>query len=583
MTPVRAEAIRTLYLQMRNSALSAMVVSVYMIGTAAFYTRWPPIAAWACIQVATQIARELLIAAWRRRRRDDAELAAWARAYTIYMGFIGCLWGSTIFLFAHPAQPISVALTLCCLYSIAAGSVPANAYNPPGLAALVGFMFVPIVVRLLATGAPGYILLGVATGLYGVAMLGMCRVQARTLDEGFRIRFENTALLAELTVQKAEAEAARRHAEQASLAKSQFLAAASHDLRQPLYALSLFSASLDELRLDAEGRSVVGNIQGSIGAMEQLFNGLLDLSKLDAGVVRAALGPVSIDALFDRLSQYFHPIAVERGLDLRLRSDGEWVTSDAVLLEQVLGNLVGNALRYTTQGGVLVAARPRVSGAGPGDTRLEVWDTGIGIAPADLARIFDEFVQLDNAERDRRRGLGLGLSIARRSAALIGATIDVASRPGRGSRFGFAQPAAAAAGLAATADAARQTPLRKPNDLPVLFIDDDNSVRLAIADVLTKWDVRFDVAADADEALALVDGGARYALVISDFRLPGRMSGLDLITALLARHEQAPPGCALVTADFAPAMIDAASALGVPVFAKPLRPAQLRGLLGLGQ
>jgi len=419
VTPERAEAVRTLYLQMRNSALSAVVVSLYMIGTAAPYTRWPVIAAWAAIMIATQIARELLIRAWRRRSRADSELARWARFYTVYMVATGSLWGVTIYLFAHPAEPITVALTLCCLYSIAAGSVPANAYNPPGLVALVGFMYVPIVVRLLSTGRLEYILLGLASGLYGVAMVGMCRMQARTLAEGFRIRFENTALLAELTVQKAEAERARHRAEQASLAKSQFLAAASHDLRQPLYALSLFSASLDQLKLDSSGRTVVGNIQDSTGAMEQLFEGLLDLSRLDAGVVQPRPGPVSIDALFDRLSQYFHPIAAERGLELRFRSDGEWVWSDAALLEQILGNLVGNALRYTRRGGVLLAARRRAAGV-----RLEVWDTGIGIAAADLQRIFEEFVQLDNAERDRRRGLGLGLSIARRSAVGSSAGCD---------------------------------------------------------------------------------------------------------------------------------------------------------------
>jgi CheY-like chemotaxis protein/nitrogen-specific signal transduction histidine kinase len=407
-------------------------------------------------------------------------------------------------------------------------------------------------------------------------MLGMCRVQARTLDEGFRIRFENIALLDALRVQTDEAEAARRRAEQASLAKSQFLAAASHDLRQPLYALSLFSASLDELRLDADGRAVVSNIQDSIGAMEQLFNGLLDLSRLDAGVVRPELGPVSIDALFDRLSHYFLPIAMERGLELRLRSDGEWVTSDAALLEQVLCNLVANALRYTARGGVLVAARPRAEGV-----RLEVWDTGMGIAPADLTRIFEEFVQLGNAERDRRRGLGLGLSIARRSGALIGAAIDVASRPGRGSRFGFVQPAVTTMPVRIASDVAAPPPLARPNELGVLIVDDDPSVRLALADLLTRWNVRFEMASNADAALAMVDGGARYALIIADFRLPGTMNGLDMIAALLARHGAEPPGCALVTADLDPDIIGAAQSLGVQVLSKPLPPAQLRGLLGL--
>jgi len=581
ITPIRAEAIRTLYVQMRNSALSTIVVTTYMIGTAAPYTAWRIIAGWAAVMVMTQAARELLIRAWRRRERQDAELERWATYYTLYMVFTGLLWGSTIYLFAHPDQPITVALTMCCLYSIGAGSVPANAYNPPGLYAIVGFMFAPIVVRLLSTGKLEYILLGVASGLYAVAMSGMCRVQARTLDEGYRIRFENIALLEALKVQTAEAQSARQKAELASLAKSQFLAAASHDLRQPLYALSLFSASLSELKLGADGKAVVGNIQDSIGTMEQLFEGLLDLSKLEAGVVQPRLGPVSIDALFDRMSQYFLPIANDRGLDLRFRSDGEWVSSDATLLEQVLGNLLSNALRYTTHGGVLVAARPR-----PASVRLEVWDTGAGIAADDMQRIFDEFVQVGNAERDRRMGLGLGLSIARRSGALIGATIDVSSRVGSGSRFGFELPAASPGLLALPRDSMARLEavyhaLPRAQDLKLLVVDDDASVRLALGDLLARWDVPFDAAADAGAALALVDGGAKYGLILADYRLPGRLNGLDLIAAILSRHADPAPSAALITADFGPDLIAAARAAGVPVIPKPVRPAQLRAILGL--
>jgi signal transduction histidine kinase len=435
-----------------------------------------------------------------------------------------------------------------------------------------------MVVRLLSTGTLEYVALGTASALYGVAMLGMCRVQARTLDEGFRIRFENRALLEQLTVQKAEAEAARHQAESASLAKSQFLAAASHDLRQPLYALSLFSASLDELRLGPEARSVVGNIQSSIGTMEQLFEGLLDLSKLDAGVVQPRFAPVSIDALFDRLSQYFRPIAGARGLDLRFRSDGEWVTSDPVLLEQVLGNLTSNALRATTSGGVLVAARPR-----GGHIRLEVWDTGIGIAQADLDRIFEEFVQVGNIERDRRKGLGLGLAIARRSAALIGATIQVSSRLGRGSCFGLAQPRCQAAPAEIPPPALPPVALLAGprTSLPVLIIDDDPSVRTALADLLARWSVTFDAACSAEEALSLVEAGHSYGLILADHRLGDGMNGLELLAAIAARHADPQPRTALVTADFDPALVTAARGLAIPILQKPLRLGELRELLDL--
>ncbi len=576
ITPIRAEAIRTLYLQMRNSARSAIVVSVYMVGTALPYTHWQVCAAWALVQLASQVGRETLIRAWLRRPRADEETGRWARYYTIYMAIAGAVWGATMVLFFHPDQPITLALTLCCLYSIAAGSVPTNAYNPPGLYAIVGIMFAPVVIRLLGTGRLDYILVGVASGLYAVAMSGMCRVQARTLDDGFRIRFENRELVDALRVQTADAEAARQMAERASLAKSQFLAAASHDLRQPLYALSLFSASLEELKLDQDGRAVVSNIQDSIGAMEKLFDGLLDLSKLEAGVVQPRLAMVSVDDVFDRLSQYFYPIAVSKGLDLRFRSDGEWVLSDPALLEQVLGNMLANALRYTRVGGVLLAARRRANGV-----RFDVWDTGIGIAAPDRERIFDEFVQLGNAERNRRMGLGLGLSIARRSAALLGAAIDVSSRPGRGSRFGFLQPACVPDGAAPVRPDPRLRRLDRDRDLPVLVVEDDRDVRLALGDLLRRWGVRFDAAADGPSALALVDAGARYGLVLADYRLAGPLNGLEVLAALAARQSAAGLAGALITADFDPGLIAAARQMGVPVIPKPVQPGQLRAMLGL--
>jgi signal transduction histidine kinase len=569
---------------MRHSAWSDIVVSLYMTGTAAPYTSWRPIAAWSAVMAASQLGRVLLMRAFNQRPRLDPEMRRWAAIYTGYMVVTGAIWGSTIYLFAHPDQPVTVALTMCCLYAIAAGSVPANAYNPPGLLALVGLMFIPVVVRLIAVGSLEYSLLGIASGLYALSMAGMCRVQARTLDEGFRIRFENRELLEALTVQTNQAEAARHKAELASLAKSQFLAAASHDLRQPLYALSLFSASLDELRLDGEARAVVANIHDSISAMEGLFNGLLDISKLEAGVVQPRLGPVSIDALFDRLSQYFRPIALDKKLDLRFHCDGEWVNSDAALLEQVLGNLVANALRCTHRGGVLVAARRGAAGV-----RLDVWDTGIGIAKADCERIFEEFVQVGNVERDRRRGLGLGLSIARRSGALIGASISVSSRPGRGSRFGFTQPCAEAPPAVdsvgrARLDAPQARPIGVTNraqGLVVLIVDDDRDVRLALSNLLRQWGVAFDAAADGPAALALIAGGTRYDLVLADYRLAGGINGLDLIAAIAAQHPAPAPKAALITADFDPALIAAAGLAGIPIIPKPVRPPQLRALLGV--
>lgn len=579
MDRVRAEKIRLLYGIMRNSGISGAIVTLTVIGTAWPFSSGRVIAAWAVLQTITQLLREVLVREWRRRKPPESQYERWASLHVAFMALTGVMWGATIFLFGHPEQPITLALTLCCLFGIASGSVASQAPNPPSLYAMIGPIFVGVLVWTFRTGELGYILVGLASAGYAVMMARFCRAQTLTIEDGIRIRFENLALVDALTVEKAAAEQARHDAESASLAKSQFLAAASHDLRQPLYALSLFSASLGALKLDDDGRKVVHSIQDSIATMESLFVGLLDVSRLDAGVVQPRLAPVSVDALFDRLSQYFRPIALERGLDLRLHSDGEWVTSDVTLLEQVTSNLVSNALRHTKQGGVLIAARQR--GA---DVRFEVWDTGIGIDAADRERIFQEFVQLDNPERDRRKGLGLGLSIAQRSAALIGGEITLRSRLGRGSRFSFSQPATTRPAIgpaAATEPVWADAKLTVASDLPILIVDDDREVRAALADLLTRWGVRFDCAAEAEEALALVDRGTRYGLVLADYRLPGHRNGLDLITAIEQRHPAPLPGRALITGDFNPDLIAAAHSRNVPLLHKPLGTAKLRSLLGL--
>lgn len=569
MDPIRAEAIRTLYIQLRTSAAAAMIVTSYMIGTAAPYTRATTIMAWAGAQAVTQAVRLLLFQRYREERPDGPALERWAHAYTAYMATAGLVWGSTIFLFAHLSAPITVALTLCGLYGISAGSVPGNAYNPPGLYAFVGLIFGAVLVRLCATSAFAYVILGLASAGFALIMIGFCRVQARTIADGFRIRFENRELLAALEHRTAEAEEARHRAESASLAKSQFLAAASHDLRQPLYALSLFSTSLRELRLDAASEAVVGDIERSVTALEQLFDGLLDISRLEAGVIEPRLVSVSVNALFDRLSQYHRPLACERGIDLRFRSNGEHVRSDPALLEQVLSNLLSNAVRYTTNGAVLVAARRRES-----RLRFEVWDTGIGIADEDRHRVFEEFVQVGNSERDRRKGLGLGLPIGRRAAALVGAKIEIVSRIGRGSRFAFDQPLDQAGDLPVV--------MRQNGALttrPVLIVEDDNEVRRGLAGLFRQWVIDADLVANAEEALTRVVDQTDYGLLIADHRLPGALDGLALIQRVRAMRPAIQ--VALVTADVDSALVAACARANVPLLYKPLRAEVLRELLAV--
>jgi len=568
--PVRAECIRTLFQQIPASIAAAGVVMIYMCATAAPFHSWRLILTWLVIQLLTQVFRFWLLVRYGRisANLDGAQLEAAARLNSLYMLSAGLAWGSTAFFFMDIRQPITVALTLCGLYGVSGGSVPGNAYNPQGLYVFVGSIFGLVMLRFLLIGQYAYDVLGLASIGFSLIMVMFCRVQNRELKEGFAIRFENRRLLAALEVEKAEAEAARARAEKANLAKSQLLAAASHDLRQPLHALSLFSGSLQSLALDEEAKDVAARIQSNVAAMEKLFNGLLDISRLEAGVVQSCREPMSCQDLFDRLAGYFDPVAEQQGLDLRFRDTGLWVDADPALTEQICVNLVTNALRYTRTGGILVAARRR-----KGRVCIEVSDTGIGIARADQARIFEEFVQIGNPERDRGKGLGLGLSIAQRMAAILDSRIEIASAEGKGSRFSFALPAAAPAEIP---KAAPQPDLMA--GMRLLLIDDDAMVREGAELLLRQWGVEVALAEDLPTAEALIAARGRFDVCIADYRLPGDLDGLAIIERLSARAD-APTAFCLVTGDMAAEVLAAADNAHVPIIHKPLHPARLRALL----
>ncbi len=574
---LRAEALRTLYRQLPNSSLAALIVIVFMAITAWSYSPHGIIIVWVEIQAATQVARAALYLAYRRKPHSDSEMALWGWLHVIYMWIAGLCWAACAFWFMHPEQPVSIALTMCGLYGLTGGAVAGNAYNPYAIYGFIFLIFGGALVRLIGIGGSGYITLGIASLAYTAILFLFCRVQAREILESLRIRFENVALVEQLRIQKNEEEAARHRAEQANLAKSQFLSAASHDLRQPLYALSLFSASLGALRLNAKARQTVGRIQDSIESMNSLFEGLLDLSRLEAGVVHATMAPVEVEALFDRLHRYFHAQVEQKGLRFQLVPTQAWVVADALRLEQVMANLIANAVRYTSEGGIVVGVR-RVS---DGRLRLCVYDSGIGVASADQSRIFEEFVQIGNRERSREKGLGLGLSIARRTTALMGTQLRLGSVPGKGSVFYLDLD---------VADAPKEAVPRLEEDLPdtarppnaprlhLLFVDDDDDIREAFAELMTQWGIRHRCLSGAAEAMALFAAGEVFDLVISDYRLGEDADGFAVLNA--ARTQVTPcPRCVLVTGDMAPQLIQDAKAQDIVLLHKPLQLAKLHALI----
>lgn len=473
----------------------------------------------------------------------------------------GLLWGSVAFWLVDPGDPYYTAMIVLMLAGMTAGAVPSLSTHAAVYACYAIPTMLPItLVLVLGEGVviPGA---GIFMALFLLVNLGYSLTLHRSYGETIRRRHENARLVERLREQM-------RIASEANVAKSKFLAAASHDLRQPLYALGLFLDALEPTLTEAQQQRLMGRARQSMEALQQLFNALLDISRLDAGAMEVHRAPVDLDVLLHELHAEFEPQARDKGLALRLQGQEVWVLSDEVLLRRMLRNLLSNAVRYTDQGSVSL----RVSEA-PGGISVAICDTGVGIDPYDQERIFQEFQQLDNPARDRRKGLGLGLAIVRRLAALLDHRLALDSTPGSGSCFTVTMPKA--------------EPVSEISDLidadschadwcgRVLLVDDEPEVLEAVAMTLEGWEMTVKTAPDIGEALALVADGFRPELLITDYRLAGGTVGLELVDTLRAELGEG-LGVLLITGDTAPDELAKVHARGIPVLSKPVGAGELR-------
>jgi signal transduction histidine kinase len=357
-----------------------------------------------------------------------------------------------------------------------------------------------------------------------------------------------------------------RQLEQKDHAKTRFLSAASHDLRQPAMAQGLFIDILSRTSLDADQRKLLGNLRNANTATAEMLDTLLDYSRVEAGAIQPQRKNFRLQTLLNKIEREFSAQADARQLIYRSRETDLIVHSDPALLELILRNLVSNAIRYSERGGLLVACRTR--GA---QVLLEVWDTGIGIAAEYQQEIFDEFMQLGNPERDRHKGLGLGLAIANGLAQRLGHHLSLSSRPGRGSVFRLALPM----GTGAPSESVMAPDIPLPLDgVRVLVIDDDAAVRAGLQRLLADWGCQ----CDAVDAIAAALASARRhapAVVISDYRLRGGETGIAAIEILRAELGASLPAL-LITGDIAPERLAEATANRIHIVYKPVQPRELR-------
>ncbi len=569
---VFAEQIRLLYRELPIAAsgttLAAMVIVATMWGHAP--SLW--LINWMAVVLANLAWRVVVLMRFRARAEHIIEFDYWARSWLAGTTLSGVLFGIAGFLFVDPQSLFAQIILVVILFGMASSALPMLATYQPSVYLFMIPAIVPLGVRMMLEGG-AHALIGIVLIIVTAMMITLGRYYGRALERSLAIRFANLDLIDELSLQKRAAELARNQADIANRSKTQFFAAASHDLRQPLHAMGLFAAALVEKVRDPQVVGVVNSIHASVEALEALFNELLDISKIDAGVIHPHPTPFAAQALFDRLRMDLEPEAAEKDLHLRFVATRHVIDSDPILVERILRNLVANAIRYTRRGGIVVGCRARA-----GRVWIEVWDSGVGIAAEQQERVFEEFYQIGNSERDQRKGLGLGLSIVKRLATLIGSELRLDSRGGKGSVFRIACPPGTLPLPSATVATADASPAAL-NGAMIVIIDDEISVVEGMQVLLAGWGADVIGAGSLDEARILLDAKPDAPhLIVADYRLRDDANGLDAIVALRSHFGIHVPGI-LVTGSTSPALTELARQHGVHLLAKPVMPSKLRTLI----
>lgn len=534
---------------------------------AVFYlqTRQTATLVWAVLIHASQATRFIGSLRYTRTPPAAREPERAARRYCDALTFNGVAWGLAPWMFFPAGSFPLTSLMMLVLLGMSSGGMASLAPYRPAL-----FRFIVPVLAGLASALfwqSGVVnsFLAVCTLAYLYVTLKFGLAQNHLLTAALRARYENEELARRLAEQV-------QKVEQASLEKTRFFASASHDLRQPLHSLGLFGAAILARLQNSPDEPLARNMMHCVDALETSFSSMLDVSRLDAGVVELRVQPVALVNVFQRLQASLGRQAEAQGLALRFKPAGKWVHADPALLERLLGNLVHNSLKFTQSGGIVVLARTR------GDTVVvEVWDTGRGMQASELPRIFDEFYQVGNQERDRSKGLGMGLAIVRRLAGLMLAPLEVMSRPGRGTVFKLHLPRCATPGAAlATSDKDHAVAAHwSLAGLSVLVVDDEEAVRTSTAAALRLYGFEVEVADGLQQALATAERlGRRLDALVTDFRLRNGEDGIALARALRQRLGDQLP-VLLVTGDTAPERVRQAQQSGLRVLYKPVKVARL--------
>ena len=539
--------------------------------------------AWLGLLLLLGLVRTVMYRAfWRERPTDQARLLKYYEGWRYSSLSAGVLWCAAAWFFYQSGgvtEKVGLILTIYrfCMAAMQILSPQHHTFYEFCVLALV-----PLVVKVAWPGTfEDLFLAGVLIFIFGITV-SLSRLYRKNFEGLLQIKVRADQLLVQLRAEKAAADKARQEAEVANRAKTQFFAAASHDLRQPLHAMGLFAEALRQRSHDEEVTRLVTSINGSVDALEGLFSELLDITKIDTGGVDVAPEHFNIGDLFRKLRLHFEPTAFEKGLALRFRGEHHNVYADPVLVERILRNLVSNAIRYTNDGSVLVSCRRRA-----GRMILQVWDTGLGIREREQTRIFEEFYQVPHTEvlsPQQRKGLGLGLAIVKRLAALIDAPLTLRSESGRGTVFSLTLPPGKAPRSMSLSGLSGAAPLGLTLDQKfIVVVEDEPAVRGGLEVLLKGWGATVatfeTVASSSAWAAAAAPDVKAPDLLVVDYRLEQNSTGLDAIRALRGRFGPQVPAI-MVTGSTMSGLEADAQAHDFHLLVKPVVPNKLRAMIG---
>ena len=580
-----AETVRFTYGYMPAALAGYMagvgVVAMLFWGRAPMQLLVPWMAAFTLMCLVRIVARQRFVRAavasdgwsltdWRR----------WSRRATVGTVVAASLWGAAgWFFYPYGGGPEQTGL-IVIVYTYCSVGIPVLAIQRRLYLVFAALVFLPLVLRMLLVGDNDHYLLAGELLLIISFTFVLANSYRQALQRAIDLKVQADELADRLRIETLAADAARREAEIANRAKTQFFTAASHDLRQPLHAMGLFAEALRQRVHEPEVAQLVNSINESVDALEGLFSELLDITRIDSGGVEVHETHFEVGDILRKLRLHFEPAAFEKGLALRLRGGHRVVRADPLLVERILRNLVSNAIRYTNDGSVLVSCRERA-----GRVLLQVWDSGPGIRPAEQAKIFDEFYQVPHTGAvtpEQRKGLGLGLAIVKRLADLMHAPLTLRSTPGRGTVFTLELPLGKPPRAAAPV-----LPGKGPIELTlarrlIVVVEDEPAVRAGLEVLLKGWGaeiVAFDSMAES-RAWAQASDPARVHpdLLIVDYRLEEGRTGVDAIRALRDRFGAGIPAI-VVTGSTMTGHDRDAQAHDFHLLIKPVVPNKLRAMI----